>query len=336
MKRAVGVGIGLAWLVAACSYDPSPSSVPPQLSSVVPNQTSAPTPSREPAPSGPTIAWEENGAAMEVDTSIRQFAVENGGVRVSIEIDGNPVPAGEFSWVTATVENTGPDPIHWFTDGCEIHVGVWGELPLRWAWGQREPSTESAPEDFAGFTFKDWALNTAPGGARDESIRLDFTPESHIGRGEMGCADVGILQDLGPGERVSQRRRWDGQAALGFGPAPSGPAEVHAWFRHWWRDSELEGARADIELRLPIEIVGGRDPRFLSPGQAIDVALRVPALRELLGRNPSIQDWDMPVVLEVDDSTQLWRVGLRAIDGTAVTVIVEPLQASVVDVIGVP
>jgi hypothetical protein len=119
-------------------------------------------------------------------------------------------------------------------------------------------------------------------------------------------------------------------------PAPSGPAEVHAWFRHWWRDSEPEGARADIELRLPIEIVGGRDPRFLSPGQAIDAALRVPALRQLLGRNPSIRDWDMPVVLEVDDSTQLWRVGLRAIDGTAVTVIVEPLHASVVDVIGVP
>jgi hypothetical protein len=64
--------------------------------------------------------------------------------------------------------------------------------------------------------------------------------------------------------------------------------------------------------------------------------LRVPALRQLLGRNPSIRDWDMPVVLEVDDSTQLWRVGLRAIDGTAVTVIVEPLHASVVDVIGVP
>ena len=218
MKRAVGVGIGLAWLVAACSYDPSPSSVPPPSTSVVPNETTAPTLSLEPAPSGPTIAWEENGAAMEVDTSIRQFAVDNAGVRVSIEIDRNPVPAGEFSWVTTTVENTGPDAIHWYTDGCQIHVSVWGELPLRWAWGRQEPSTGFAPEDFAGFTFKDWALNTAPGGAGDDPIRLDFTPESHVGRGDMGCLDVGIL----PGP-------WLGRARLTTDPlGRTGCARVRA------------------------------------------------------------------------------------------------------------
>ena len=335
MKRAVGVGIGLVWLVAACSIDPLPSAPAPSRS-VASSDTSAPTSSRPPASSGPRIAWEENGAAVEVDTAIRQFAVENGGVRVTIEIDRNPVPAGEFSWVSTTVENTGSDAMHWYTDGCEIHVGVWGEMPLRWAWGRQEPSTGSAPEDFAGFTFKHWALNTAPGGAGDGPIRLDLTPESHIGRGDIGCADIGVPHEMGPGERVSQRRRWDGQAAHGYGLAPSGPAEIHAWFRQWRREGEDEGARADIEIRLPIEIVGGRDPRFLSPGQAVDVALTVPAFREILDRNPSFQTWDMPVVLEVDEVLHLWKVGVRMIDGSAVTVLVDPLQASVVDVIDVP
>jgi hypothetical protein len=102
------------------------------------------------------------------------------------------------------------------------------------------------------------------------------------------------------------------------------------------RGSEEQGTRADIEVRLPIEIVGGRDPRFLSPGQAIDVARRVPEFRQLLNRNPSIQDWDMPVVLEVDQETQLWTVGLKVNDGSAVTVVIDPIQASVVDITEVP
>jgi hypothetical protein len=331
-RRIVGIGIGLAWLMAACSVAPLPSPRPPLIS---PQATTASTPSIEPSLSRPTIAWEETGAATEVDTAVRQFGVETGGVRVSIEIDRNPVPASEFSWVTTTVENTGPDAIHWYTDGCAIHVGVWGELPLRWAWGAKEPSTGFAPEDWNGFTFKDWAINHDPGRGSEQPILLDFTPESFVGQGDFGCADVGIRQDLQPGKRVSQRERWDGQAAFGFGPAPSGPAELHASFRNWWRDSEVEGARGDIEIRLAIEIVGGRDPRFLSPGQAIDVALRVPAFRRLLDRYPTIQDWIMPVVVEVDDAG-LWNVGLKGSDGSSVTVIVDPIQASVVDVLEVP
>ena len=338
MKRRIGgvlIGIALASVVVACSVGPLPSPARPVSGSPPVRATTAPTDSLDPSPGGPTIAWEDTGAAMEVDTAVQDFAVETDGVRVAVEIDRNPVPAGEFSWATTSVENMGPDAIHWITDGCAIHVGVWGELPLKWSWGAREPVSGVAPEDFAGFTFKEWALNKGPGRGADLPIQLDFVPEAFIGRGDVACADVGILQDLGAGERVSQRARWDGQVALGFGPAPSGPAEIHAWFRHWWRDSEDEGARADIEIRLPIEIVGGRDPGFLSPGQAIDVALRVPAFRQLLKRYPTIQDWIMPVVLEVDD-TGRWNVGLKGSDGSSVTVIVDPIQASVLDVLEVP
>lgn len=96
--------------------------------------------------------------------------------------------------------------------------------------------------------------------------------------------------------------------------------------------TDVDGVRITIEetnrdsvvVRLPVEIVGGRDPRLLSAGQAIDAALIVPALRAILDANPSIRDWDMPITTRFDVPSGLWQIGLKTNDGFSVIVHIEP------------
>jgi len=95
-------------------------------------------------------------------------------------------------------------------------------------------------------------------------------------------------------------------------------------------------ARFRSRRGLPVEIVGGRDPRLLSAGQAIDAALVVPALRTILDANPSIQDWDMPITTRFDLPSGLWQIGLKTNDWFSVIVHVEPLTGVPVRVIETP
>ena len=126
-----------------------------------------------------------------------------------------------------------------------------------------------------------------------------------------------------------------------MGLPPSGPAEWIAVFRSWWRASDpgaefAETARESVVVRLPVEIVGGRDPRLLSAGQAIDAALVVPALRAILDANPSIQDWDMPITTRFDVPSGLWQIGLKANDGFSVIVHIDPLTGGAIRVVETP
>ena len=93
-------------------------------------------------------------------------------------------------------------------------------------------------------------------------------------------------------------------------------------------------SREDVEVELPIEVSNGRPSGFLSPGQAVDVALRAPALQLLLERYPTVRDWIGPTVVKVEDGR--WTIGLTGGDGRGVSVIVDPIEASIVEVIESP
>jgi hypothetical protein len=248
--------------------------------------------------------------------------VEAHGIRVTIETERNPMRAGQATWVTTTLTNTGRDTLRWITDGCSIDVGVRGEMPMQWSAGFVQAG--------AAKTFKDWAFVSIL--AKPEApIWLKLTPEQFVGQGDFGCADLGIPHSLEPGRRVRERHQWDGDAAPDQGPPPSGPAVLVGIFRSWWRGPADLGATNDaVVVRLPVQIVDGRDPRFLSAGQAIDVALTVPAFRRLLEAHPSIQDWDMPVIVRFNNAVRAWQVGFKTYDGGSILVDIDPLTAEVV------
>lgn len=279
------------------------------------------------------MAWEPLASVAPVDTAVLSATAQGGGVRLTVEVEENPLPAGATRWITTTLENVGPDPIQWWTDGCEIDVGVRAESAFHWAWGDAQPSVGFRPADFAAFTFKDWTLRTASGGG-DGPIALDITPESLIALGDVGCADVGIAHHLAAGGRIVERSRWEGLAAFDFGPPPGGPATMTAIFRNWWKDGEEEMSREDVVVELGVQIVDGRPPDFISPGQAIDVALRAPALQRLLERYPTVREWIGSTVVKVEDGR--WTVGLAGGDGHSVRVIVDPMEATILDVIESP
>ncbi|MBA2718796.1 MAG: hypothetical protein H0U52_06080 [Chloroflexi bacterium] len=253
-------------------------------------------------------------------------------MRLAIEATGNPLRAGEGAWITTTLRNTGRDTLRWMTDGCAIHVGAHGEMPFRWAKGFLQAGVAK--------TYKNWAY-VANLPAPESPIWLSAVPERFVGKATFGCADLGVPHELAPSREVRQRHHWDGQAAPDLGLPPNGPAEWIGTFQTWWRQADpgaefAENPRDPLLVRLPAGIVGGRDPGMLSAGQAIDVAVTVPALRALLEANPSIQDWDMPITTRFDHPRALWQIGLKTNDGFSVLVQIEPLTAAVVRVVQDP
>jgi len=287
---------------------------------ISPTATPIPGPAERSAafdgPDGPDATLEP------ADPALRRATVDANGIRVTVEIERNPMRAGQATWVTTTLTNTGRDTLRWITDGCSIHVGVRGEMPMHWSAGFVQAGAEK--------TFKDWAFTSEIPGP-EQPIWLNLTPEPFVGQGDFGCADVGILHSLETGRRIRDRHQWDGDAAPNQGPPPSGPAVLIGTFRSWWRGpADLDLTNDAIIVRLPVQIVDGRDPRFLSAGQAVDVALTVPAFRRLLEAHPSIQDWEMPVIVQFKKAVPAWQVGFKTHDGGSILVDIDPLTAKVV------
>jgi hypothetical protein len=305
---------------------PGPSApIPSAMASASPRLSPSPIPAIEER--GP--AFEPVQPPLEVDLDVHRAVSEVAGVRITIETARNPVIAGRAAWITTTLTNTGRDRLHWITDGCSIHVGAYGQMPFRWAGGFAHAG--------AAGTYKDWAY-VANLPTLDQPILLRAVAEPFVGRGDFGCADLGVPHELAPGRQIRERHRWDGLAAPDLGLPPSGPAEWIGTFSSWWRASDpgaefAETTREPVVVRLPVEIQSHRDPRALSAGQAIDVALLVPAFRALLEANPSIQDWDMPITTRFDVPSGAWQIGLRTDKGRSVVVLVEGDTARVVDVV---
>jgi hypothetical protein len=75
-------------------------------------------------------------------------SVERDGVRVRIELDRNPMPAGEPTWVATTVTNIGDDDLIWLHGGCAISVGVNGRMNgRRWSFGGRPDRRPAGIQD---------------------------------------------------------------------------------------------------------------------------------------------------------------------------------------------
>ena len=189
------------------------------------------------------------------------------GIRVTIELDRNPLPAGEATWATLTVQNRGRTDAKWFHDGCAIPAGISGQIVgTRW-----RPGMEHSGQ--AG-VFKARVLDATGG----DVIRITFTHERHIGKGGIGCADIGITDTIASGDSLVHRARWDGNAAPALGPPPSGPVELTGRAGYYYRGNEPAGLIKSgvIELRADGWIVGGKDPTWLDPPEVIDAALADP------------------------------------------------------------
>ena len=248
------------------------------------------------------------------------------GIRVTIELDRNPLPAGEPMWATVTVQNRGRTEVTWFHDGCAIPVHVFGDIVgSRWRPGRSH--------DGQAARFKDRLLDSE---VRDP-VRITFTHERYVGKGPLGCADVGIVDTIPPGQALVHRSRWDGMAADSLGLPPSGQVDLTGLAQFYYRGEQPPSIRAgEIELHGEAWIVDGKDPSWLDPPEVIDAALTDPAFLEWLDDKQlgnGISEF-----IRFDQRVQLWEVGVITYYATPVLhfVRVHPVTGVIIDTVERP
>lgn len=186
-----------------------------------------------------------------------------------IELQRNPLVAGERNWVKTSVRNLGTDDVTWLHGGCANPIFVKGTSKV--AWGQGTQQVGQALE------FKNLSLGVY---SPDEALgpaHLDFVPKRMLGKGSFGCADIGIYDTVKPGEVVGHTLWWTGIADVRHGLPPTGPVTIDALGEFFWRGRE---ARRTLDARtafaLDAWIVDGLAEDRLSPPEIADAALADP------------------------------------------------------------
>lgn len=291
---------------ASPPVEPSPSEGP-----------SSPTPTGTPTASPSTPAPEPSGALR------RAALVDQDGVRLRVVLDRNPLPAGEVSWATIEVVNTGSDTLHFLRDGCQIVASLVGEGLGEW------PGMPAADAPFPR-TFKGRVLSFAI----PRKPYLKFVGSDRVGRENTGCADLGVYMTLDPGQRWQERVRWSGFSHYRLTPPPAGRYEIRARFDHYWRASEGETPDASLWRDRLVEVrfdawVENDGPTLLSPEAVIDGALAYePFARWIstqnLGNGRSewfryrLGDdvWEVGLVIWRDPEPRLQYVAVDPVDGS--------------------
>ena len=299
---AAMLAVGCVGAVPA-TPSPVPATAAPSnaVSSPVATATSTPFPTAAPTPT-PDATSMPSTVALEPPEDLKRVAiVEQDGVRVRVELDRNPMPAGEVTKVTTVVRNLEDRPLHWLSDGCQIPVGVSGEATSGWPLGETHPPTPQL--------FKDLVLNRAFQQPPFQGPSIDFVPLRHLGTGSFGCADIGIVNTIEPHGSVRDVQAWDGNAALRFGPFPTGPVELHGSFGTYWRGKEMPETRTRLAYVLPAWVSGGPGTDWLGPVAVVDAALRDPGFlawlddthitsghAELLWYRPELAAWEVGAI----------------------------------------
>lgn len=232
----------------------------------------------------------------------RSWTVEKNGVRVTVELERNPMPGGELTWATATVTNVGADDVAWLHDGCAVAVYIWGPMEgASWRPGQTQVGVAA--------NYKSAALRQL--GVEDGAVVIRFTPERFVNKkGSYGCSDIGITETLEPGKSIVERARWDGVAGQLLGAPPTGFVELTGSFRYFWRAAMGEPpdvTTALIDVPVPA-LIDSQVPPIIHPAEAIDAALLDARLVDVLERR-KIGHANEPIV-RFDPTIGTWQVGL--------------------------
>jgi hypothetical protein len=311
MRRGVLVAL-LAVALTGClaeGPDPvAPSGPPPR-----PTPSASPSPrasvvavSSDRASPGASVVEQATPAPSLPDDPSRIAVVERDGVRLTLELDRNPMPAGEPTWVTTTIQNTGRDAITYYPCGEAVTVG--GEIDgVPWRSGVDLPVPAA--------TWKSYL--TAGQGLRGGGRTVLFFPDGLDGAAS-GCGDIGISATLAAGAEHRERLRWDGFTFRRLGPPPTASLDLIGSFA-FDRGVALEPppeARRRAEVRLPAWIAGPLGP-LLDPAEAVDLALADPRLTDLLGSR-NLHSGNEGVLL-FDGSSGIYQIGMLESGGLPIS-----------------
>jgi len=143
-----------------------------------------------------------------------------------------------------------------------------GKSQIPWSTGRDQPGKLGM--------FKAYALGDSINEAPTSFANFPFVPENLLGKGAYGCADIGIVETLKPGESRQQTRWWSGVTGRNRALPPAGPATVDASSGLYWRGSEPDHvvtSSITVRLSMAAGITAADSVRRLSPAQIIDAAL---------------------------------------------------------------
>jgi hypothetical protein len=186
-----------------------------------------------------------------------------------------------------TVTNEASETLRYGVGGCDIAIFV-----------EPVPSgflLEGLPQDGLAAAFKADALRQVglPTSGR-------FTVEHLIGR-DVACADYYMPKRIRPGRTITQRALWEPATDM---PTRDIPVTIVASFRYEWRGqgAEPELGSVVITARLPSAVIGGGPWPWLTPAEAVDVALDDPEFAAWVADVPTDQPpWSASVTFDPVD-----------------------------------
>ena len=253
-----------------------------------------------PSPSSPLArgTGEESPAPVSPEPTIpanreRAASVERDGVRLTIELERNPMPAGRSTWIRKTVVNTGRHPLLYAPCGEAITAGgTIRDDPWR-------PGRELAPPlgEWKGYLLDHQGL-------RSPDRYVIFLPDGLTGS-SSGCGDVGTIATLAPGARLVERSRWDGLTFRRLAPPPTSRLDLVGRLAYRRGEPSADGQEIEVHLDAWID---GSGQRWLDPGEAADAALGDPRLTAILARL-DLRNGNEGVAL-FDPATRRYSIGV--------------------------
>jgi hypothetical protein len=280
-------------LIGACvSRTPFVSPTAPAMSprptlSPAPSVDEQATPSTDPTPAPVIPANLGLTASAELD-----------GVRLTIELERNPMPAGKPTRAMTTIKNTGHDPIIYYPCGDAVTVrAVISDLP--WRPGANLPNPAMAWKGYL----------TGGQGLRDSGRTVSFFPAGQDGAAS-GCGDIGHTATIAPDATFRERQGWDGFTFRRLAPPPTASIDLVGSFSFDRGDPLAEHppeGRRLIEVHLATWIAGLPEA-FLDPGEAVDIALGDARLTNLLASR-DLRNGNEGVVL-FDPVAGVYQIGM--------------------------
>jgi len=249
----------------------APAAVPSLAPTVIPGASLGPGPI-DVIPASPTPPSTPEPSIPD-DLRLTSTAEANG-VRVTLRLARNPMPAGERTSLTLTITNTGDDPLQYYPCGEVMPVSASLTDPFRSGRLLAGPAVEWKRFLLGQFDSE------APG-----APTILFLADGQDGS-SSGCGDVLIVTSLAPGKTVRQNVSWDGQRFRGLGPPRTSPIDLVGTFRFDRGDVLAENPPEDrqvVEVHLDAWI-DGPGPPVLDPAEAVDIALTDARLTDVLAR----------------------------------------------------
>jgi hypothetical protein len=284
---------------------PSPSASATPGPSASPSDTPDPTPaSAEPSTPPPSPATPSTSAPPQPTppSDLARIVVkERDDIRVEVELQRNPLPAGEPSWVKVRVTNEGRTDVTWFHDGCADPVYLTGISRPTWPMGEEH----SQQLDL----FKAYALGGSIAAAPSPHGSLALVPKEFLHTGPIGCDDVGISETIKPGETIRATHWWSGFTTENRALPLAGAATIRAFADYYWRGKEpTDITKQAIRLKLDAWIDSDTAAERLSPAQAVDAALTDRDFVQYLGTQQIANGREE--IAWYDADRDVWEIGV--------------------------